>query len=75
MSVEINFTKISSNLYIESMNSVVQQHTITIQGKILSKKIFTSLFDHMMTETTKYTGLLFNQNFKFLIKDQNVCCI
>lgn len=75
MSVEINFTKISSNLYIESMNSVVQQHTITIQGIILSKKIFTSLFDHMMTETTKYTGLLFNQNFKFLIKDQNVCCI
>lgn len=75
MSVEINLTKISSNLYIESMNSVVQQHTITIQGIILSKKIFTSLFDHMMTETTKYTGLLFNQNFKFLIKDQNVCCI
>lgn len=75
MSVEIKFTKISSNLYIESMNSVVQQHTITIQGIILSKKIFTSLFDHMMTETTKYTGLLFNQNFKFLIKDQNVCCI
>lgn len=52
MSVEINLTKISSNLYIESMNSVVQQHTITIQGIILSKKIFTSLFDHMMTETT-----------------------
>lgn len=75
MSVEINLTKISSNLYIESMNSFVHHHTITIQGIILSKKIFTSLFDHMMTETTKYTGLLFNQNFKFLIKDQNVCCI
>lgn len=52
MSVEINFTKISSNLYIESMNFFVHHHTITIQGIILSKKIFTSLFDHMMTETT-----------------------
>lgn len=53
MSVEINFTKISSNLYIESMNSFVHHHTITIQGIILSKKYFYIIkFDPMMTETT-----------------------